>query len=203
MRQFVSPAGNHLGRLCGACPGHRIADRRLDGAVRIGAHSRARHPRSHRVHPDGRQPRAARSLAILKPISAAVSIGTGGPFGAEGPIIMTGGAFGSMIAPVLSPDQRRAPDLAGRGRGRGHVGHVRRAARVGADRRWSCCCSNGSRAAAIPVALASATACLARRYILGLGPLFPVASHPASYRRFRPGRAAWWPGWPRERYRRC
>ncbi|MGN6849216.1 MAG: chloride channel protein, partial [Sphingomicrobium sp.] len=37
-------------------------------------------------------------VAILKPISSAVSIGSGGPFGAEGPIIMTGGAFGSMIA---------------------------------------------------------------------------------------------------------
>src|SRR4051812_6335545 len=33
-------------------------------------------------------------VAVLKPISSAISIGTGGPFGAEGPIIMTGGAFG-------------------------------------------------------------------------------------------------------------
>jgi chloride channel protein, CIC family len=32
-------------------------------------------------------------VAILKPLSSAISIGTGGPFGAEGPIIMTGGAF--------------------------------------------------------------------------------------------------------------
>jgi CIC family chloride channel protein len=37
-------------------------------------------------------------VAILKPISAAIAIGSGGPFGAEGPIIMTGGAFGSLIA---------------------------------------------------------------------------------------------------------
>ena len=37
-------------------------------------------------------------VAFLKPISSAISIGTGGPFGAEGPIIMTGGAFGSLIA---------------------------------------------------------------------------------------------------------
>src|SRR5580698_5859220 len=37
-------------------------------------------------------------IAILKPISAAISIGSGGPFGAEGPIIMTGGAFGSLVA---------------------------------------------------------------------------------------------------------
>src|SRR6187402_28782 len=37
-------------------------------------------------------------VAILKPVSSAVSIGTGGPFGAEGPIIMTGGACGSLFA---------------------------------------------------------------------------------------------------------
>ena len=40
-------------------------------------------------------------MAILKPLSSAISIGTGGPFGAEGPIIMTGGAIGSLIAQVL------------------------------------------------------------------------------------------------------
>ncbi|HET8586945.1 MAG TPA: chloride channel protein, partial [Candidatus Limnocylindria bacterium] len=37
-------------------------------------------------------------VAVLKPLSSAVAIGSGGPFGAEGPIIMTGGAFGSLIA---------------------------------------------------------------------------------------------------------
>src|SRR5690606_25430680 len=36
-------------------------------------------------------------VAILKPISAAIAIGTGGPFGAEGPIIQTGGALGSLL----------------------------------------------------------------------------------------------------------
>lgn len=41
-------------------------------------------------------------VAILKPLSSAISIGTGGPFGAEGPIIMTGGAIGSLIAQALS-----------------------------------------------------------------------------------------------------
>jgi CIC family chloride channel protein len=40
-------------------------------------------------------------VAILKPLSSAISIGTGGPFGAEGPIIMTGGAVGSLIAQML------------------------------------------------------------------------------------------------------
>jgi len=40
-------------------------------------------------------------LAVLKPISSAVSIGTGGPFGAEGPIIVTGGALGSIVGQLL------------------------------------------------------------------------------------------------------
>ena len=48
-------------------------------------------------------------VAILKPLSAAVSIGTGGPFGAEGPIIATGGAIGSLVGQWLpsSPVQRK------------------------------------------------------------------------------------------------
>ncbi|MGA7924020.1 MAG: chloride channel protein, partial [Thermoplasmata archaeon] len=45
--------------------------------------------------------RVAPKLAVLKPISSAISIGTGGPFGAEGPIIMTGGALGSVFGQFL------------------------------------------------------------------------------------------------------
>ncbi|HEX6521458.1 MAG TPA: chloride channel protein [Streptosporangiaceae bacterium] len=54
-------------------------------------------------------------LAILKPVSSAISIGTGGPFGAEGPIILTGGAFGSVIGQFfrLSASQRRTLLVAG------------------------------------------------------------------------------------------
>ena len=86
-------------------------------------------------------------LAILKPLSSAISIGSGGPFGAEGPIIMTGGAFGSMIAQFFHLTSVGAQDAAGGGRGGGHVGDLRRAAVRRCCWRWSCCCSNGSRAA--------------------------------------------------------
>jgi len=41
-------------------------------------------------------------VAVLKPLSAAIAIGTGGPFGAEGPIIQTGGAFGSLIGQIIA-----------------------------------------------------------------------------------------------------
>jgi H+/Cl- antiporter ClcA len=48
-------------------------------------------------------------VTLLKPVSSAIAIGTGGPFGAEGPIIATGGAFGSLIGQFLwtTPDERK------------------------------------------------------------------------------------------------
>ncbi len=54
-------------------------------------------------------------LIVLKPISAAISIGTGGPFGAEGPIIATGGAFGSVVGQVMniSANERKIMLVAG------------------------------------------------------------------------------------------
>lgn len=54
-------------------------------------------------------------VAILKPVSTAISIGTGGPFGAEGPIIMTGGAVGSILAQLLrlTADERKTLLVAG------------------------------------------------------------------------------------------
>ena len=54
-------------------------------------------------------------VAVLKPVSAAVAIGTGGPFGAEGPIIMTGGALGSLLAQFLklTADERKTLLVAG------------------------------------------------------------------------------------------
>ena len=54
-------------------------------------------------------------VAALKPLSAAIAIGTGGPFGAEGPIIMTGGAFGSLLAQfwALTADERKTLLVAG------------------------------------------------------------------------------------------
>src|SRR5487761_337956 len=54
-------------------------------------------------------------VAILKPLSSAIAIGTGGPFGAEGPIIMTGGAIGSLIGQILpvSDSERKTLLVAG------------------------------------------------------------------------------------------
>ena len=83
-------------------------------------------------------------VALLKPISAAIAIGTGGPFGAEGPIIMTGGALGSLIAQTLSltADERKTLLVAGQPRA------WRRCSTLLWHRscwRWSSCCSNFGR----------------------------------------------------------
>src|SRR5438046_4326582 len=54
-------------------------------------------------------------VTILKPLSAAISIGTGGPFGAEGPIIATGGALGSVLGQIftVTADERKTLLAAG------------------------------------------------------------------------------------------
>ncbi len=56
-----------------------------------------------------RQSRIAPRTALAKPLSAAIAIGTGGPFGAEGPIIVTGGAIGSLLGQIVpvSPSERK------------------------------------------------------------------------------------------------
>lgn len=61
------------------------------------------------------QSRMSPKVALLKPLSSAISIGTGGPFGAEGPIIMTGGAIGSLFAQFfhLSSAERKTLLVAG------------------------------------------------------------------------------------------
>src|SRR5690606_12083876 len=54
-------------------------------------------------------------ITILKPLSAAISIGSGGPFGSEGPIISTGGAFGSFTGQIMkiTPNERKIMLTAG------------------------------------------------------------------------------------------
>jgi len=116
-------------------------------------------------------------VAILKPLSSAISIGSGGPFGAEGPIIMTGGAFGSMIAQLfrLTSTERKTLLVAGAAAGMSATFAAPVASVLLAVElllfEWK-------PRSLIPVALASVTAGAARRYILGLGPLFPTPAHP-------------------------
>jgi len=93
--ESASPAGNHLGFLVVFVP---IIGALLVGLMaRFGSKAIGGHgiPEAMEkiIMDDSRIPPA---ITFLKPLSAAISIGTGGPFGAEGPIIATGGAFGSL-----------------------------------------------------------------------------------------------------------
>ena len=115
-------------------------------------------------------------VAVLKPVSSAVSIGTGGPFGAEGPIIMTGGAFGSLFAQLfhLSSAERKTLLVAGAAAGMSAVFASPIAATLLAVElllfEWK-------PRSFIPVALAAATASAFRVPLLGAGPIFPVTPH--------------------------
>jgi len=97
----IAPAGNHLGPWVVVVP--------VVGALIVGFMARygSKAIRGHGI-PEAmeqvlsNESRIPARLTFLKPLSAAISIGTGGPFGAEGPIIATGGALGSLIGQVLS-----------------------------------------------------------------------------------------------------
>ena len=86
-------------------------------------------------------------VALLKPLSSAVAIGTGGPFGAEGPIIMTGGAIGSLVAQLLpvTDNERKTLLVAGAVAGMNGRRLAPRSRRSCSPS--SCCCSNGRHAA--------------------------------------------------------
>jgi H+/Cl- antiporter ClcA/CBS domain-containing protein len=115
-------------------------------------------------------------LAVLKPVSTAISIGSGGPFGAEGPIIMTGGAFGSLIAQFfhLTSAERKTLLVAGAAAGMSATFAAPFASIMLAIElllfEWK-------PRSFIPVALASITAAAARVHLLGGGPIFPVPAH--------------------------
>ncbi len=117
-------------------------------------------------------------VAVLKPLSSAISIGSGGPFGAEGPIIMTGGAFGSLIAGFfhLTTAERKTLLVAGAAAGMSATFGTPVAAVLLAVElllfEWK-------PRSLIPVGLASAMAALTRHYILGNVPIFPVPPHEA------------------------
>ena len=95
----ASPAGNRLGLLVVFVP--------VVGGLLVGLMARygSKAIRGHGI-PEAmeqvliNQSRIPARMAFLKPISAAIAIGTGGPFGAEGPIIATGGALGSVVGQI-------------------------------------------------------------------------------------------------------
>jgi chloride channel protein, CIC family len=112
-------------------------------------------------------------VAVLKPVSSAVAIGTGGPFGAEGPIIMTGGALGSLFAQFLhlTADERKTLLVAGSAAGMAATFNSPLAAVVLAAElllfEWR-------PRSLVPVTAAVCVATVVRHPMLGYGAIFPV-----------------------------
>ena len=117
--------------------------------------------------------KVAPRVAVLKPVSAAVAIGTGGPFGAEGPIIMTGGAVGSLFAQFLrlTADERKILLVAGAAGGMAATFNSPFAAVLLAVElllfEWR-------PRSYVPVAAAVCVAAVIRRPLLGTAALFPA-----------------------------
>ena len=123
------------------------------------------------------QSRIEPRVALLKPLSSAISIGTGGPFGAEGPIIMTGGALGSLFAQLfhLSSAERKTLLVAGAAAGMTAIFGTPIAAVLLAVElllfEWK-------PRSFVPVAAAAIVAAIFRPWLMGAAPLFPYASVP-------------------------
>jgi CIC family chloride channel protein len=176
---FVSPAGNRLGWLVALVP--------AAGGLVVGVMARygSKAIRGHGI-PEAmeqvllNESRIPPRVTLLKPLSAAISIGTGGPFGAEGPIIATGGAMGSVLGQIMKTTAMERKTLLAAGAAAGMAATF------------------GSPVAAVllavelllfefrprsivPVALASAAATAVRILYVGIEPSFkmPLLSRPS------------------------
>ncbi len=174
---LVSPAGNQLGAWAVLVPmagGLIVGLMARYGSEKIRGHGI---PEAMEAILIGRS-RMSAKVAMLKPLSSAISIGSGGPFGAEGPIIMTGGAIGSLFAQAfhLSASERKTLLVAGAAGGMAAIFATPLAAVLLAVElllfEWK-------PRSFIPVAASAAVAGAVRVPLLGAGPIFLVSPHSA------------------------
>ncbi len=114
-------------------------------------------------------------VAILKPISAAIAIGTGGPFGAEGPIIQTGGALGSLVGQVLHTTAVERKVLLACGAAAGMAATFNTPI-AGVILAIELLLFEFKSRSFIPLVVASTLATAVHMQLLGPGPMFAVAS---------------------------
>jgi H+/Cl- antiporter ClcA len=173
---FVSPAGNHLGYLVIGVPvvgGLIVGVMARFGSPRIRGHGIPEAIESILMNKSKVEP----GLAVLKPLSSAISIGTGGPFGAEGPIIMTGGAVGSVVGQFLhlTSMERKTLLVAGAAAGMAATFNTPVAAALLAVElllfEWK-------PRSLIPVGLASVSATALRGVLISTKPIFPIPPTP-------------------------
>lgn len=176
---FTSPANHHLGAAVVAVP--------VVGGLIVGAMARygSAAIRGHGI-PEAMEKvllgesRIPARVTFWKPLSAAVSIGTGGPFGAEGPIIATGGALGSLLGQVLRVSAQERKTLLAAGAAAGMSATF--ASPVSAVLlAIELLLFEYRLRSLVPVALASVVACGAHIALVGPGPAFsmPVVEVPS------------------------
>ncbi len=169
---FSSPAGNHLGLWVIWIP--------VIGGLIVGIMARygSAAIRGHGI-PEAmeqvlyNESRVAPRVTILKPVSAAFAIGTGGPFGAEGPIIATGGALGSLVGQLVrtTADERKVLLAAGAAAGMAATfGSPVSAVLLAIE----LLLFEYRARSLVPVAFASATATAVRMAFMGSAPIFPM-----------------------------
>jgi CIC family chloride channel protein len=173
---LITPAGSPLGWLAIFVPvvgGLIIGLMARYGSDRIRGHGIPEALEAILIGRSRMQPK----VAVLKPLSSAISIGSGGPFGAEGPIIMTGGALGSIAAQIfhLTASERKTLLVAGAAGGMSATFGTPIAAVLLAVElllfEWK-------PRSFIPVAIASAVAAAVRGSLgLDVAPLFEVPLH--------------------------
>ncbi|MBB2145095.1 chloride channel protein [Pedobacter sp. LMG 31464] len=170
--EFHSPADNNLGLWVIVVPiigGVIVGFMALYGSKAIRGHGIPEAMEQILVNQSKIKP----SITILKPLSSAIAIGTGGPFGAEGPIIATGGALGSTLGQLfkINSNERKIILAAGATAGMSAVFGTPIAAIFLAI---ELLLFEFSPKAILPVALACITGAAGHHLLFESGPVFPM-----------------------------
>jgi H+/Cl- antiporter ClcA len=171
---FISARHNHLGLWVIPIPvigGLIVGLMAKYGSPKIKGHGIPEAMEAVLVNRSRIQPR----VAILKPISAAIAIGTGGPFGAEGPIIQTGGAIGSLIGQVMHTTAAERKVLLACGAAAG-MSATFNTPIAGVILAIELLLFEFKSRSFIPLVIASTLATAVHMQLLGAGPMFSVAA---------------------------
>jgi chloride channel protein, CIC family len=172
--EFVSARHNHLGLWVIPIPvigGIIVGFMAKYGTPKIKGHGIPEAMEAVLVNRSRIEPR----VAILKPISAAIAIGTGGPFGAEGPIIQTGGAFGSLVGQALHTTGSERKVLLACGAAAG-MSATFNTPIAGVILAIELLLFEFKARSFIPLVIASTLATAVHMQLLGAGPMFKVAA---------------------------
>lgn len=168
----IPPSGNHLGLWVIAIPtigGIIVGLMALYGSKAIRGHGIPEAMEQILTNQSKIKP----TITYLKPISSAIAIGTGGPFGAEGPIIATGGALGSTLGQILKISHNERKILLASGATAG-MAAIFGSPIAGVFLAIELLLFEFSPRSIIPVALACITGAAGHHFLFSVGPVFPI-----------------------------